>query len=715
MRTLLAGLLFASCLAACDESNERLIDSGPADAGDATDAAGDSNERLFDSGPIDAAARDAARDAPAGDARPGDAAGDSGTVPCEVPATLEIERVEWRWWAHQAPPAATVGYEREGGAALHADSDAAWLAVAVSDAVQLRVRPGAVPAGRHLARITLRDGDCVVAELEVQLEAFLDGPRRKVLVVGADGVRSDGLAVAETPVLDALGRAGYRTQDASTQLTAPTVSGPGWASILTGVEPAKHRIVGNGGWENFDRDYRSFLHVARHDLGLRTAVAAQWPPIVANIAEPDAAEWASIGDQAFVTAAMAQRITDEDFDVHFIHLDDVDHAGHATGFSPENPDYLEAVGTVDEDVGELLDAILARPTLGDESWLVVFTSDHGGLGTGHGGLSIEHRRIPLLVTGVGVRPGVGRGQPSHLDVFPTVLAWLGQPTHAAWGIDGNARAIDFESHCEDGVDDDGDGAGDCDDPDCDPACEAICPEVEAEIAGTGEAVTEADTREAGNLGGASCGGHAGPERAFAWTAPATDVYGFNTIGADFDTALYVLDADCDELACNDHIYGTWRRDVPIGAESGLWLPLEAGQQVRVVIDGADAGNAPLAIHRRADACEGDADLEAQVEGDNAESPTRLELPCAGSGRDHVYRFVAPAAGTWRFDTAGSDFDTVLAVLTADCSDALACNDDAIGLQSQLEVDLDADQPVRVVVSGFRGRNGHFVLNAALAP
>ena len=411
---------------------------------------------------------------------------------------------------------------------------------------------------------------------------------------------------------------------------------------------------------------------------------------------------------------MSQRLLEEDFDVHFIHLDDVDHAGHATGFDPDNPAYIEAVESVDEDVGALVDAILARPTVTGEDWLIVFTTDHGGAGTSHGALDRANRRIPLQITGAGVRPELGGGQPSHLDVFPTVMAWLGQPARP--DLDGHARAIDFEASCSDGVDDDGDGRSDCDDPDCAPICAPVCPDAADELGGrTGEAVVEANTDGAGNLGGASCGGQGGPEVAFAWRAPATDVYAFHTIGADFDTILYLLDDDCAELACNDHLYGTWRRDVPIGAESGFWAALEADQRVRIVVDGAGSGTAPLAIHPRTETCGAAVDLAdatgpAVAEDTNVDAPTRLQLPCAGAGRDQLYRWRAPAAGRYVFDTVGSDFDTVLAITGADCAETLACSDDAEGLQSRVEIDLEADQEVRVVISGFRGRDGTFRLN-----
>ncbi len=690
MRRLLVLLLLLGC---DDGGSEAPADAAPtADVSPGSEVDGDA--MLDAEATPDAASVDASVDASS-----------SVDAALECPPGEGLETLRWRYWADE--PAPTAGFEAEGIDGVESDAD--WLEVGVGGGA-VSVRATQTTGGRHTGRVDLKAGACVLATLEVRVEVFGAGPQRKVLVVGADGVRSDAMAFTETPVLDRLAQAGYRSFDASTQLTAPTVSGPGWASIFTGVEPEKHRVFGNDDLGQLDRRFRSFLHVARNDLGLRVALAAQWAPIITAIVEIEAHDWSQLGVQAFVTAAMATQLAEEDFDLHFIHMDDVDHAGHASGFSLENPEYREAIRSVDEDVGELLDAILSRPTIADEDWLVIFTTDHGGRGTGHGPQDAEHHRIPLQITGVGLRPELGRGQPSHMDTFPTALAWFGQPTLPAWRIDGHARALDFESICDDAVDEDGDGRVDCADPDCAPACDLFCPDADGPLEGP----IEVDTREADNGGGGSCGGAAGPERAFDFVAPADDVYAFHTIGADFDTTLYVLD-DCVELACNDHIYGTWRMDVPIGAESGVWLQLAAEQEVRVVVDGADSGTAPLAIHRRSEACAGEdlgAELGLVAEGQNTEAPTRLQLPCAGAGRDTVYAWTAPEAGDYVFDTFGSDFDTVLGVLDPTCADTLACSDDEGGFQSRVQVALEAEQEVRLVVAGFRGRDGAFRLNVS---
>jgi predicted AlkP superfamily pyrophosphatase or phosphodiesterase len=69
------------------------------------------------------------------------------------------------------------------------------------------------------------------------------GPVKKVLVIGLDGVRPDVLAQVNTPNIDALITDGAFADRVTTK--AQTISGAGWSSMLTGVWPAKHRVVNN--------------------------------------------------------------------------------------------------------------------------------------------------------------------------------------------------------------------------------------------------------------------------------------------------------------------------------------------------------------------------------------------------------------------------------------------------------------------------------------
>ena len=63
----------------------------------------------------------------------------------------------------------------------------------------------------------------------------------------------------------------------------------------------------------------------------------------------------------------------------------------------------------------------ARPTFANEDWLVIMTSDHGGLGTDHSGGLPEQRTIPFIVAGPLATTVLPQANPRQVDVAATVL------------------------------------------------------------------------------------------------------------------------------------------------------------------------------------------------------------------------------------------------------------------------------------------------------
>lgn len=245
---------------------------------------------------------------------------------------------------------------------------------------------------------------------------------RHVLVVGIDGARPDAVLRAHAPHLASLAASGAYSFRARTQLGAKTKSGPGWASVLTGVEPDKHRVLANEGYDRRDRAYPTFLAKARAS-GLRTAVAAGWDGILA-LTEPDSPDFAAWSSDDVITSVMEDILRDEEVGVAFVHFDGVDAAGHASGFSADNPAYVAAVERVDASLGRLLAALGARPRATSEEWLVAVTTDHGGAGTEHGALDADNRTVWLVLAGAGVPAGELRDA-THADVHAAVLRFLG--------------------------------------------------------------------------------------------------------------------------------------------------------------------------------------------------------------------------------------------------------------------------------------------------
>jgi len=236
--------------------------------------------------------------------------------------------------------------------------------------------------------------------------------------------------------------------------------------------------------------------------------------------------------------------------------------------------------------------------------------------------------------------------------------------------------------------------------------EGSCPDADL---GSEFGVVVGSTVGVGNTMAGSCGGWSAADASFSWTAPATATYLFDTAGSDFDTVLYLHDGGCDgpELACNDDASGSETR-------SRVVASLAAGQTVVATVDGKGtaSGDFELAISELP--CP-DEDLASifpyEGSGSTVGAMDKLVGSCQGSSSpDVAFEWTAPAAGTYTIDTVGSMYDTVLFVLDATCGGPeLGCNDDTYDLQSEVVVSLAAGQTVVIVVDGYSGDTGDFVL------
>jgi len=116
---------------------------------------------------------------------------------------------------------------------------------------------------------------------------------------------------------------------------------------------------------------------------------------------------------------------------------------------------------VDGHVGGVLNALYSRPNYANEDWLILITTDHGGIGTGHGGNSNQERHIWWIASGKNVTPhqivnapdpgsyqlsgvnqDIRRKSPVQADIAVTALHHLlydlnfKPDTVAAWNLDG---------------------------------------------------------------------------------------------------------------------------------------------------------------------------------------------------------------------------------------------------------------------------------------
>lgn len=379
--------------------------------------------------------------------------GDAGLLPPCPPLNLVSDTLDAWWWEGQPAPSWKLKFApHPGPCQVDVQNPAPWLNLTLdteAGRLILSVDTDTLSTGRFETSVTLKSPlSEKTTTLDVVVRLFrsaTDQARRKVLVVGLDGVRADAFLAADTPHMDFLSTHAVFSTEAHTQLTANTKSGPGWASIMTGVDADKHGVTSNDTevLEAHNPAYPSFLERAHEQLGLRTVAAVHWVPVLLLTLD-DALDEVALGHDESVTHQMRDFLTVDDYDVHFVHLDDPDAAGHSTGFSADNPLYLEAIESCDTFVGQLLEGILARPTVAEEDWLVVVTTDHGGSATSHGPMDADNQTIFLVVAGASVTPELRGSSATHMDVHPTVMAFLGLAPTEEWGLDGQVVGLEVQ-------------------------------------------------------------------------------------------------------------------------------------------------------------------------------------------------------------------------------------------------------------------------------
>ncbi|GIL30268.1 alkaline phosphatase family protein [Actinocatenispora comari] len=256
-----------------------------------------------------------------------------------------------------------------------------------------------------------------------------------VLVLGIDGVRHDALCAASTPALDRLAATGYRVP-VPVSADSPTISGPCWTTIATGLSAPVHGV-----WDNVTPghpvrpDFLSRIRAARP--GAVTFAAAGWAPLVRPVgcgpifagpgllplADDERYDVAAAdrADEAIVAGTVAALATEAPV-AAFVHLGTPDLVAHRDGVGAG---YRQAIETADRRAGRILAAVRDRAAATGEDWTVLATTDHGHRdGGGHGGDSVAERAAWLIAAGPGV-PRQPPTVPTQAGICTLVLAAAG--------------------------------------------------------------------------------------------------------------------------------------------------------------------------------------------------------------------------------------------------------------------------------------------------
>ena len=232
---------------------------------------------------------------------------------------------------------------------------------------------------------------------------------KKVVVIGYDGCRADILAKRQEK-----GAVSYLLENgASNNLTycggvnypakntQDTSTAPGWCSIFTGVWADVNGITGNGKIKNVEPKTLMTSLVEEGTID-NSAFITRWGGHFTKKnstykAEKEYCEEKGLdvdfvlrdGNSDVHTGAMEEITSADCADFVVAIYEDTDSAGHDIGFN--SAAYQEGFNTEDSYGYEVIKAIEARESYETEDWLIIVTSDHGGIAKGHGGPSIQER------------------------------------------------------------------------------------------------------------------------------------------------------------------------------------------------------------------------------------------------------------------------------------------------------------------------------------
>ena len=266
-----------------------------------------------------------------------------------------------------------------------------------------------------------------------------------VVVIGVDGLSPIGLKQGDTPHLASLVRRGAHTWHARGVM--PTSSSPNWASMIMGAGPEQHGVTSND-WQpdKFEipptvrgpggifptiygalREQRPASHIAIfHDWKDYARLTER--DMIDVIVHPPNDGKTNTGAKLTMAAAV-QHLREKKPTLLFVHLDNVDHAGHQQGWLTES--YFAEVRVADQLLGDMLAAI--RATGLEDRTVVLVAGDHGGEDKKHGGNTMGELEIPWIIAGPPIKPGFTIIEPVNIfDTAATLAQLLGLRPPSAW-------------------------------------------------------------------------------------------------------------------------------------------------------------------------------------------------------------------------------------------------------------------------------------------
>lgn len=260
---------------------------------------------------------------------------------------------------------------------------------------------------------------------------------RHVFIISLDGGKPSVMKQSKMPTLMQMLREGAGTWQASTVL--PSVTLVSHTSMLTGLQPAKHKVNWND-WKPKKGVIKvpTIFSLAKA-RGFTTAMFVCKPKF-RHLNLPGSLDKFEIPGYtaAAVVKAATPYIIQKKPALCFLHFADSDSAGHKYGWGSSQQ--KRSFADEDRAIKAVRDAVI-KAGIAHES-VIIISSDHGGHGRRHGSSSPEDVLIPWIAWGRTARAGLTITQKvSTCDTAATALWLLGIPLPA--NMDGKPVATAF--------------------------------------------------------------------------------------------------------------------------------------------------------------------------------------------------------------------------------------------------------------------------------
>ncbi len=270
-------------------------------------------------------------------------------------------------------------------------------------------------------------GDGVTGEFKV---IVTESTKYKyVVVIGVDGAGAY-FQNAITPNIDTIFANGAITYNCLT--SNPTISAQCWGSLLHGVTPSVHgltnSIVSSSAYPN-DSKYPSVFRVIKeNDANAVLASFCNWNPINVGIIENNIGVHKVGGlSDSNLTNKIVSYVGENNPTLLFVQFDEADGAGHSYGYGTDTQ--LAKITEIDGYIGQIYEAYKQKGILDDTLFIV--TSDHGGSGTSHGGLTDTEKYVMFAAAGKNVEKGTIEDMEIR-DTASIVLHALGYESPETW-------------------------------------------------------------------------------------------------------------------------------------------------------------------------------------------------------------------------------------------------------------------------------------------